>query len=510
MRRGSVGALAVLGLLCAGGSALADPPADQGEQLVEGSNDWGKTQRLACGSKFCVWHVSHYMGGCSGDDCNSHDLVVSDLKGRALGGSTPFNSGAVARFLGPRQLELVFPVPLIVANPGAESWDTGIPSALYQRQVMTVAPDGKEFDSKPEAEWVSPERHQKLRKLLYPSSAAEKPGLKASVSPAVRAKAQKACGVQDPLEPTHFECRKETGRCLLVLGGKTEEREQPLCVAEVKGKEVRAVPIRKLVPEADEFSLSGSRFCFVWSTGGIRGQAGDEQCISREQLDRMAFVETKGVHLESGDGYPVRSAGSVEEGLALAPTVHASTAAQVSWGRDAWKDEKDLSLTWQAARAAGALHFHIEVADDVLVPLGEGPAVHSDHLELDFWQSRQDSFAKTGPHLKLGVLLAGEGKAQLRLWKRSKGGKEQDVDEAYPATGTWTRTERGYAVDFSLPVEPLRKELAASRPWGLWLMASDADAQGRQKVLMGTRGALPMWDEYPPTLEEYARAYPRD
>ena len=414
------------------------------------------------------------------------------------------------RFLGPQQLELVSFAPLIEHNPGGRPWDAGLPSVLHRRQLLTVSPDGSKFESESEPEWFSLERQAYLQKLFTLPGGSGKLELKAPVSGALRAKAQKACGMSEPLPATHHECPKEAGSCMLVLGGKPDEPEQQFCFVVVKGQEVRALPLEKLVPSVDQFSLGGAAYCLVSSSGGIRGQSGDEQCISRTQPGRMAFVETKGAHLESADGYPVRKAASVAEGLQLAPTVHAFTAAHVSWGRDTWRDEKDLALTWQATRVGDTVHFHVEVTDDVLAPLGKGSAIHSDHLELDFWPSSAGASQKKGPHLKLGALLAEGGQVQLRVWKRGKDGKERNVDEAYAAKGTWTRTAQGYTVDLALPVEPLRKELAASRAWGMELRASDADEGGRQKALLGTQGALPLWNEYPPAIEEYARAYPRE
>ena len=78
-------ALVVVGLLLAGGTAAADPPADQGEQLVASDDYENARHRLLCGSKFCAWESSQYLGGCSGEDCSAHQLVVTDLKDRALG-----------------------------------------------------------------------------------------------------------------------------------------------------------------------------------------------------------------------------------------------------------------------------------------------------------------------------------------------------------------------------------------------------------------------------------------
>lgn len=505
MRKGFVRALAVWLVLCAGGSGLADPPAEAGKQLVESKDDAHRVQRLDCGSQFCVWHVSQYMGGCSLEDCNSHDLVVSDLKGRALKAFTSFAPLSAVRFVGARQIELVTPSDLIEHSPGGKPWDAGIGTTLMKRRLLTVSPDGARFVSDSGEAWFSPERHKKLQRLLFPpSKAPEEPGLKSPVTEVVLAKARAACGSEEKPEALHHECHK--GTCLLVLGVKSEESQGPrlACVLEVKAQQVRLLPIDKLVEGADEFSLSTSRLCFVNSTGGLRGTSGDEQCISRAQPGRMAFVETQGLHLESTRLYPVRKADSLAAGREFAPTVHAFTALHVRWGDHAWRGEKDLSLAWQAMRLGDVLQLHVEVDDDVLVPLGKGAAVHTDHLELGFRGLQGSQPRLTVSHLKLVVLLAGEGRARFRLWKREAHGKGQELDEEYAATGTWVRTERGYAVDVSLPIGPLRKELASSlRIWGLSLVASDADEKGRQKTLMGTEGTLVFWNEYPPTIEEY-------
>jgi hypothetical protein len=492
--------LAVLCVLLAGSNAAADPPSEQGETLVEGGDDSSTRHRLVCGSQFCLWHVSSYLGGCSEEDCNSHDLVVSDRKGRSLGGSTNFSRAASVRFLSPRQAEIITFVDLITHNPGGQPWDAGINATLMLRNVVDISPDGSSVKAGTPT-WASPERHKRLEKLVAASEGAENPKLAEPVPDALLAKAKAACGSEDPPGPLHHECRK--GTCVLVLGGDQENSIIPVCVLEVKGQNPRLLPIGKLVEEADRFTPFPARYCFVRSNGGIRGGPGDEQCISRAQPSRMAFVETKGLHLESGHHYPVRKVDSVAAGREIAPTVHAYTAAQVRWGLDAWKGEKDLSLAWQAMRVGDDLQLHVEVDDDVLVPAGKGPAVHTDHLELDFWDPRSELLEKRDRHLKLGVLLADEGKVQARLWKRGEKGKDQDADEEYAASGTWARTERGYSVDISVPLEPLRKALGARRSFLFDLTASDADDKGRQKTLLGDRGSLRFWDEDPPTIEDY-------
>ncbi len=37
------------------------------------------------------------------------------------------------------------------------------------------------------------------------------------------------------------------------------------------------------------------------------------------------------------------------------------------------------------------------------------------------------------------------------------------------------------------------------------IVASDADEKKRQETLLGNKGSLDFWDEYPPTIEEYNR-----
>ncbi len=211
----------------------------------------------------------------------------------------------------------------------------------------------------------------------------------------------------------------------------------------------------------------------------------------------MAFVETAGLHVDSALSYPVHKAGSASAGAAVALTVHASSVAHVSWGLDNWRDAKDLSLTWQAMRVGEDLRVHAEIEDELLQPAGDGPAVHSDHLEIDVMGARG--------HLRLGVLLAADGKVQLRLWKRGAVGQVREVDEEYAAAGTWSKTERGYRVEVSLPLAPLREAVGARKTWLFELQASDADEKKRQETLLGNKGSLDFWDEYPPTIEEYNR-----
>jgi hypothetical protein len=272
----------------------------------------------------------------------------------------------------------------------------------------------------------------------------------------------------------------------------------------VKGGNVEHLDVDTVLGEDAQpyvFSLNTARYCFTCTICGYRGSSGGTQCISRERPDHMAFVETAGLHVDSGQSYPVQKASSASVGAAAALTVHAYTGAHVSWGLDNWRDAKDLSLAWQAMRVGEDLRFQVEVEDELLQPASDGPAVHSDHLELDF----------TGPRaqLKLGVLLAAEGKAQLRLWKRGEGTKAQEVDEPYAAAGTWSKTERGYRVEVSLPLAPLREALGDKKTYEFAMVASDADDKKRQETLLGNKGSLDFWDEYPPTLEEYNRVRAR-
>lgn len=123
-------------------------------------------------------------------------------------------------------------------------------------------------------------------------------------------------------------------------------------------------------------------------------------------------------------------------------------------------------------------------------PFSTGTGVNSDHLELTVWR-RADSVLR-----KLGVLLGANGQLQVRLWM-------DGADERYAAgKGTWRRTRRGYAVDLSLE-RAVFQELEPLIAVRLGVEVSDADARGRQETLMGNRGSLRFWSEYPPTLDEY-------
>ena len=105
-----------------------------------------------------------------------------------------------------------------------------------------------------------------------------------------------------------------------------------------------------------------------------------------------------------------------------------------------------------------------------------------------------------------GVLLAADGQVQLRLWKRGAIGQQvREVDEEYAAAGTWAKTERGYRVVVSLPLAPLPEALGARKTYAFTILASDADEKKRQETLLGNKGSLDFWDEYPPAIEEYNR-----
>ncbi|MFY0570894.1 sugar-binding protein [Archangium lansingense] len=437
---------------------------------------------------------------------------MTDRKGKLLGASSDQAdlSGGRARFLGPRQVEFVGLVSLEDNNgddPEGRRREVGFGAALMMRRLITLSQDGSAITSDTR-EWLAPTHHALLERRLNNQRAGIEPKIKGRMHDAVLAKARTVCGSEgnEELKPTLYECHGG-GVCVLVLDRVSGDRssEESSCVLKVKEGNVERLPLGTLMGVDDEsykFSLESARYCFTCTICGFRGSSGNTQCVSRERPDRMAFVETAGLHVDSGEFYPVRQAGSSAAGAAAALTVHAYTMAHVSWGLDNWKNAKDLSLAWQAMRVGEDLRFHAEVEDDVLLPASDGPFVHSDHLELDFKGPRA--------HLKLGVLLAADGQLQVRLWKQGAAGQEREVDEEYAAAGTWSKTERGYRVEVSLPLAPLRESLGAQKTLSFEMVASDADGKKRQETLLGNSGSLDFWDEYPPTIEEYTRVRARN
>ena len=383
-------------------------------------------------------------------------------------------------------------------DPQGRRREVGFGAAMVRRGVMTLSQDGSKITSDTR-EWLSPKHHAWLERRLNSQRVSARPKLKGRIPDAVLAKARKVCDSEgnEEVKPTLYECHGG-GVCVLVLDTSSDEDTESSCVLTVKNGNVEHLKLGTLLGEDDSpyvFSLDVARYCFTCTLCGYRGSRGGTQCISRERPDHMAFVETAGLHVDSGESYPVHKAGSAQAGAAAALTVHAYTLGHVSWGLDHWRDAKDLSLAWQAIRVGEDLRFLAEVEDDVLQPMGEGPAVHSDHLELDFEGPRA--------HLKLGVLLAADGQVKLRLWKQGAPGQVREVDEEYAGAGTWSKTERGYRVEVSLPLAPLREALGPLKTYRFGMVASDADEKKQQETLLGNSGSLDFWDEYPPSIEEY-------
>ncbi|OJT16908.1 hypothetical protein BO221_48350 [Archangium sp. Cb G35] len=502
-------------LLLSGAGWAQEPSAETDERLVEGSASDGLTQhhQLVCGGRFCVWSRTETIGPCFVGTCYSYSLVVTDRKGKPLGASSDETglSNGRARFVGPRQVEFVGLVSLEEDNgddPEGRRREVGFGAAMMWRRLITLSQDGSKITSDTR-ESLSPKHQALLERRLEKQRAPAEPKIKGRIPEAVLAKARTLCADgntegNEELKPTLYECHGG-GACVLVLEKTSESSYKELsCALKVKNGNVEHLELGTLLGEDEQqyvFSLDATRYCFTCTLCGYRGSSGGTQCISRERPGHMAFLATAGLHVDSAQSYPVQQASSASAGAASALTVHAHTVGHVSWGLDNWRDAKDLSLAWQAMRVGEDLRFQVEVEDELLQPAGDGPAVHSDHLELDF----------TGPraHLKLGVLLAEDGKVQLRLWKRGEGTKAQEVDEPYAAAGTWSKTERGYRVEVSLPLAPLREALGDTKTYGFAMVASDADEKKRQETLLGNRGSLDFWDEYPPAIEEYNRVRTR-
>ncbi|WP_395812177.1 hypothetical protein [Archangium minus] len=483
-------------------SALAQGETT-GERLVENKDPLNRTERLDCQGAFCVWWNS-WHSACSGEYCFFDTLYVTDREGHVVSEHANDKSPVgqythEVRFIAPRRIEILeHKGPFNHEREiGAE---TGVDPSWVRREVWNLSSDGKTLTQDPKAvrepDWKrQPQAPAPSRR---PPPKPEVPSLKVPVKEAVLAKARAACESSDGRYPLHHECRR--GSCVLVLSSQPEYDElscrQILCPVLVKGSQVRALPLSE---EVVRLELTPTEYVFT-ACDGPYGSLGSQLTLLRARPEFMVFSGTEGLHVEGSEPYPVREAKSFEAARALAPTVHAYTRFHIPWGRDAWRDEHDLSLAWQLMRVDGQLRLHAEVDDDVLVPFTTGTGVHSDHLELTVSRGRTRAEA-----FKLGVLLAPEGKLQVRLWQREEGGKKRDVEEAFAAArGTWRKRERGYEVELDLPLDSVR-DPAAPLVSHLSVFVSDADKAHKQETLMGHEGSLRFWTEYPPSLEEYQR-----
>lgn len=471
--------------------------------LVEGQlSEGGLTaRRFACEGRFCLWQLSEHLGPCAGYRCVNETLVVSDREGRALRAHWPLSTFGTTfvRFLGPHQVEVV-----TRSNPGTNGPvpESGVDPLVITREVLKLSRDGGKFTkdaaaSRPPA-WKTKEREPRPQA----GRGLKKPAGKAPLTSTVLARARAACLSDQTLSPRYHECRE--GLCMLFLSeaprathtGEDERDDHfcgtDLCAVVVKGNEVRRLTLHE---NASCVTVTPTEYVFSGDTGPY-GSSEDLEWISRLKPGYMAFADTARLHLDGSEPYPVREAESVESARALAPTVHAYTVAHVTWGQKAWQGDEDLSLAWQLMRVGEELHLFAEVDDDTVVPFRAetGTGVHSDHLELTVW--KQPLEEKPAPLRKLGVLLAEDGQVLVRLWTAGK-------DEPYaPAQGSWSRSERGYRVDLTLSLALLEelKPLVSAR---VTVEASDTDARGRQETLMGHKGTLRFWTEFPPSIDEH-------
>jgi hypothetical protein len=477
-----------------------------GTVLVEGqmnADDFmGSAHRIACEGRFCLWRLTEELGPCMAYRCAHVALTTTDLQGRALGSKWPLSvyGRNFVRFLGPRQVEVL--TQHVPGEAEAEP-ERGVDGMSLTREVLKLSADGRTLTRDEKAsrgpEWMQ------WREPTGPVPQVPS-GKRRPVSERLLAKARATCEAGEAMLPWHHECRGKT--CMLILGKADENNEHlaekdgfcgETCFVVVKGSETRRIYSGD---GSDCIRLTPSEYV-VSSNTGPYGSQEEATWISRVKPGYMSFGETAGAHVRGANPYPVREAKTLEAALALAPTAHADTLLHVTWGQKAWRDEGDLALAWQVARAGEELRLHAEVDDDVVVPFtpDAGTGVHSDHLELTVWlPPRYEPSAPKPPGRtvlrKLGVLLADGGQVHVRLWTG-------DGDKPYaPAHGTWSRTERGYTVDVTLPLSVLQelKPLVSAQ---LTVMASDTDSSGKQETLMGHEALLRFWTEWPPSIDEY-------
>ncbi|MFY2562924.1 hypothetical protein ACN469_35350 [Corallococcus terminator] len=455
----------------------------------------GSASRVACEGRFCLWRIVEELGPCAAYRCSNEWMYLTDRSGRTLGATLSLaRTGEVSlRFLDPTHVELLFWDDAQRMFPPVI--DNGVDSTRAERSLLEVSQDGKKFTSV-----ASPGREgtQPVAPTEGPKVALPKPLPRMPVGKKLLARARALCPSEEPLHPRDYVCRD--GTCLLVLAQEEEAREAessinpPFCFLQVTGGNLRPVAI-----STDATLVAIRPFEYVFSAGlGPYGSYEEVEAISRLHPGRMSFVDTTGLHVQGASRYPVREAKTVEAARGIAPTVHASTPVHIPWGQKTWRDSDDLSLAWQLFRVGKTLRLHVEVLDDQVVPLGEAAGIHSDHLELSV--AAHDAHGNASEPRKLGILLAADGKVETRRWTKS-----EDLPTA-SAHGTWQRTERGYTVDLTLPVE-VSEGQESPRTAHVSVMVSDADARKRQETLMGHSGTLHFWKEYPPTIDEY-RTHP--
>ncbi|MFP2911772.1 hypothetical protein ACLESD_43470 [Pyxidicoccus sp. 3LFB2] len=474
------------------GVVLAEGPLNEMDIM-------GTAHRIACEGRFCLWRITEQLGPCAAYRCSHERLTTSDLNGNALGSRwTLSNHGETfVRFLGPHQVEVI-----TRDIPGAEgtALPSGVDGSSIHREVLKLSRDGRKLTRDASATPLNPWQ----KGYVAPAPVRPPPVVRRSpVRKSVLARAQAVCDSGETLVPRHHECRD--GTCVLILSDAVSPDGEPVredaeqfcgnvCLVLVKGKELRRPPIGAGA-ECIRFTPTGYVFSGPYGPYGSRE---DFHEMSRLKPGYMSFGNGGG-HVDGANPYPMLELQSEEAARRFAPTVHAYTVVHVTWGLKAWQGREDLSLAWQLMQVGDTLRLHAEVDDDVVVPFnpGAGTGVHSDHLELTVASPRGKSSAQQeGVPRKLGVLLADEGKAQVRLWSG-----EDDKPYA-PARGTWTRSPRGYVVEVVLPLGVLQelKPLVAAQ---LTLRVSDADARGKQETLMGHDAWLRFWTEYPPSIDEY-------
>jgi hypothetical protein len=497
-------------------------------------------ERLACSASRCLWFYSRHMGGCSFSDCSVHAVVLTDRKSKPLCSldweqhtGTPagwFPEGRPAQILAPTEL-------LRDNGVGGEAWDPGLDTTLIEVHELIANKDGSECGLKA-PRWHSQQRMLRLHGKIAAGSRRGSLRLQPRPSDALLAKARARCGAaadesewdreRQGEELVQLDYRCEGGPCLLVMGRESAHRGEDvaLCALRIADDRIDALPILELVTgSAAYYRREKGRSCFTSIDGGIRGDnPGDEACLSASDPVRMAFADPAGAQLEWANPYPARRGPSIEEGFAGVPKVHAESAFHVAWGAGAWRGEGDASLRWKALHFEDQIIVRAAVRDDVVVPLDrKRAAVDTDHLELELGQARQrrrgarrgssqvrsrkpavDKLTAPAERIKLAALLAPEGRVKVRLWQISSYLEDVEQDTVAPGAGTWKLTKDGYQVELALPLSWVRERIHAAGDLAFSLYASDAD-EGRQKAIIGTSGVLQLWDEFPPTIDEYLR-----
>jgi hypothetical protein len=330
-------------------------------------------------------------------------------------------------------------------------------------------------------------------------------------SPAIVAAAWKLCDGRRKVDSNLIESACSNVGCAVVVRGESPSEDlMDLMMARPEACVVWA-PIGSkpyqpalLSGALEDWTLEGNRFCSSFNEGCDRNGACDtfSRCELFGHPDQIALDLSAGVirvseakvSLARRKELPAFTSG--QSVYLDGPTMRCDTPVHLSHN-SGWAGPDDLSMNWQFAYSMDELLIQATVRDNEVVPMGHGPDVASDHLEL--------AIGKRRIALLLAPPAGGALPVQIREWQDAEG---HEVDTPFRGSGAWTQRSGGYLVQARVPLKALG---IGSLPvtLKLELEASDSDRGVPQKALIGSTVEVVLWKDFPPTVEDFRRVEPR-